>query len=102
MKVIFVSGAFRGSNSWEIHQNVLKAEQATAKLIGEGYAVICPHTMTANMQGLYEDRVYLDMCLELLRRCDASYFLKGWRNSAGAREEFAEATSLGIKVMFEE
>ena len=102
MKVIYVAGPFRGANSWEIHNNVLKAEQATAKLIGQGYAVITPHLLTANMQGLYEDRVYLDICLELLRRCDTIYMLKEWQNSAGSREEFAEATSMGLKVIFEE
>ncbi len=101
MHVVFISGAFRGANAWEIHQNVLRAEKATAKLIGEGYAVICPHTMTQNLSGLYPDRLFLDMCLELLRRCDIIYMLEGWSSSNGSCDELEEAERLGLEVMYE-
>ena len=100
MRVVFISGAFRGENSWVIHQHVIEAEKATAKLLGEGFAVICPHTMTQNMQGLYPDRVYLDTCLELVRRSDVIYMLKGWGNSEGALEELNLARELGKDVIY--
>lgn len=65
-KLVYIAEKFRGENAWEIHQNVLRAEEATIKLIGEGYAVICPHKITENMQGLYPDDVYLYNCEEIL------------------------------------
>jgi len=80
----------------------LRAEEATAKLIGEGWAVICPHKITENLQGLYPDEVYLDICMELLRRSDAIYMLKGWRESEGSIMEFNVAKDAQMEIYFEE
>lgn len=102
MKVIYIAGAFRGANAWEIHQNVLRAEEITAKLIGQGYAVICSHKMTENMQGLYDDQIYLDACMELIKRCDAIYMLKGWEDSEGSKEELSLALKEGKEVYYED
>ena len=101
MLVIYIAGAFRGDNAWVIHNNVLKAEQAMTELIGKGFAVICPHKMTENLQGLYPDQVFLDMCLEILARCDAVYFLSGWRQSEGASAEYKLAIELDKELLFE-
>lgn len=101
MKVCYVAGPFRGKNAWEIHRNVLDAESVIPYLIRQGYAPICPHKMTENLQGLFPDKVYLDICLELLRRCDAIYMLQGWENSEGSREELAEAKRLGLEILYE-
>ncbi len=102
MKVIYVAGAFRGTNAWIIHENTLKAEKAMVKLIGRGFAVICPHKMTENLQGLYPDQVFLDMCLEILKRCDAIYMLDNWKTSKGAQKELKLAIKLGKEVFYEE
>ncbi len=102
MKIVYVAGSFRGANSYEVHQNVIKAEQTMVKLIGQGYGVIVPHLMTANCQGLYPDQVYLDMCLELVRRADEVYVLKDWKRSRGTIEEISLASSLGKEITYEE
>ena len=102
MRIIYVAGKFRGKNSWEIHNNVLKAERAVVKLIGEGYAPICPHLITQNLQGLYPDQVYLDMCLEFLRVSDAIYVLDNWKQSKGTQTELREAINLGLDIIYEE
>ncbi len=100
--VVYIAGCFRARNSWEIHQNVLKAEQAMVRLIGEGFAVICPHKMTENLQGLYPDQVYLNMCLELVRRADEVFVLKGWHKSKGTIKEIKLAVELGKVIRYEE
>ncbi len=102
MKTIYIAGKFRGANAWEIHQNVLRAEAATARLIGLGYAVICPHKITENMQGLYSDETYLAMCIELLRHSDCIYVLKDWIQSKGTLSEIREATKGNKEVWYEE
>lgn len=102
MKVVDIVGSFRGNNSWEIHNNVLRAERAAVRLIGEGYAVIVPHLITANMQGLYPDQVYLDMCLEFVRRSEILYVLKGWTKSKGTIDEIKLAVQLNKKIYYEE
>ena len=103
--IAFISGKFRGSNHWEIHCNVLKAEAAIPKLFELGYIPYCPHKITENMQGFLPDEVFLDMCLEYIRqmnpKTDIMFMLEGWRSSRGAIEEYYLARELGITIMGE-
>ncbi len=101
MKVIYIAGKFRGKNHWEIHQNVINAEFAIPKLIEMGYAPVCPHKLTENLQDLFPDQTYLDICLELLRRCDAIYMLSNWRSSVGSCEELRMAKLWNKEVIYE-
>ena len=103
--IAFVSGKFRGYNYWEVHNNVLKAEAVIPKLKEMGYAPIVPHKITEFMQGLFADKTYLDMCLEIINalrpECDMLYLLRGWERSAGAVEERELAVSKNLKIVEE-
>ncbi len=99
VKVVYIAGAFRAKTQWEIMQNVRKAEDASLKLWKLGYAVICPHTMTQYFHNECPDKVWLDGCLELLKRCDAIYLVDGWQDSAGSLEEYKLAKELGLLIM---
>ncbi len=99
IKVVYIAGAFRAKTQWGIMQNVRKAEDASLKLWKMGYAVICPHTMTQHFQNECPDNVWLDGCLELLKRCDAIYLVEGWENSEGSVEELKIAQELGLVIM---
>ena len=99
IKVIYVAGAFRAKTQWGIMQNVRKAEDASLKLWKLGYAVICPHTMTQHFQNECPDEIWLDGCLELLRRCDAIYLVEGWQDSEGSLEECELAQELGLVII---
>ena len=101
MKLVYICGRFRGDNHWEIHQNVLKAEAVIPHLISQGYAPICMHKITENLQGLFPDETYLDICIKVLSACQAIYMLKGWQKSEGSKQEWEYATSHGIEVMYE-
>ena len=46
-----------------------------------------------------DEHEYMDICLAMLRCCDAIYLLNGWRASAGASAEYALAYKLGLKVI---
>jgi len=101
-KVIYVAGAFRADSSWRIEQNVRRAEEAALKLWKEGWAVICPHTMTRFYQDECPDDVWLDGCMALLFVSDAAYFLKGWQGSLGSIKEHEFAKELELDIIYEE
>jgi len=99
IKVVYVAGAFRAKTQWGILQNVRKAEDASLHLWELGYAVICPHTMTQHFQNECPDEVWLEGCIELLKRADAIYLVDGWQTSKGSLEELKIAKKLGLTIM---
>lgn len=98
MKVVYIAGPFRGADSWEIAQNVRRAEELALAGWRAGFAVICPHSNTQHYQGAAPDEVWLLGDLEILRRCDAVLTTEDWRNSKGACVEVNEAQERGIPV----
>uniref|UniRef100_A0A6M3J7I4 DUF4406 domain-containing protein n=1 Tax=viral metagenome TaxID=1070528 RepID=A0A6M3J7I4_9ZZZZ len=99
MKLVYVAGPFRGPNSWEIEQNIRRAETLALEVWRLGAACICPHTNTRFFQGAADDTVWLDGDLEILRRCDAVLMTDDWERSTGARAERDEAAKRGIAVL---
>lgn len=100
MKLIYVAGKYRGKTINETYENIQVARQASTELWQKGYAVLCPHTNTSFMDGLVPDDTFLQGTMEILRRCDAIYLLPNWKQSEGARAEFALADELGLEVIF--
>jgi len=98
MKIVYVAGPFRGSNSWEIEQNIRRAEALALEVWRMGAACICPHTNTRFFQGAADDAVWLDGDLEILRRCDAVLMTPDWDKSRGARAEHDEAVKCHVPV----
>lgn len=98
MKVIYIAGPFRGSNSWEIECNIRRAEVLALEVWRAGYAALCPHTNNRYFTGAAPDDVWLRGDLELLKRCDAVLTTEDWHRSAGARNEVDLALRLGIPV----
>lgn len=106
MKVAYVAGPFRSATHWGVVQNVRAAELVALKYWKQGYAVICPHTNTANFDGAVpkdtEQSVWLDGDLELLRRSDVLVAMSTWERSSGARAEVELAKNLGLTIIFDE
>ena len=99
MKTVFVAGPFRAAISWEIQQNVTRAEQVALELWRMGLAVLCPHSNCRHFQGAAPDDVWLRGDLEMVSRFDAVVMLPTWEFSEGARGEHAHAIKEG-KVVF--
>lgn len=100
MRVVYVAGPFRGPNSWEIEQNIRRAETLALEVWRMGAAVLCPHTNTRFFQGAADDAIWLDGDLELLKRCDAILMTPDWQRSSGARAEEEFARVCGVKVFY--
>jgi len=99
MKLVFISGPFRANSTWEVEQNIRKAEELALEYWRQGYAVICPHTNTRFFQGALEDDVWLKGDIEILKRCDAIAFVEGWEMSEGSREEYQLAIKSGLEIL---
>ena len=96
MTVVYLAGPFRAPNSWEIEQNIRRAETLALEVWRAGMACICPHANTRFYQGAAPDKVWLKGDLELVRRCDAVLLTPDWIRSTGARAEKAFAEHHGI------
>ena len=101
MKIIYIAGAYRNSTEWGLVENIRHAEREAIKLWQENWVVICPHKNTAHFGGLCPDNTWLEGDLEILRRCDAVYMLRGFRSSLGAMAEHKLAIELGKEIIYE-
>ena len=98
MKLLYVAGPYRAATEWALEQNIRAAEAATVRLVQMGYAVICPHKNSAHLGGVAPDETWLQICLEIVSRCDAIYLLKGWRQSKGAKREWKRAIACKLEI----
>ena len=98
MKLIYIAGPFRASNSWEVERNIRRAEGLALKVWRAGAACICPHANTRFFQGAGPDSVWLEGDLKIVRRCDAILTTSDWMKSTGARHEVVLAQRLELPV----
>lgn len=96
-KRVYISGAITGTTDYL--QRFAKAEE---KLTKQGFSVINPAKVNAQMPDDTTYEEYMKMSFCLLSLCDVAYFLNGWRNSNGANKEYRYALEHSIKAIFEE
>ena len=101
MKLVFVSGPYRGKDFMDIERNIQNAQLASMRLWRQGYAVFCPHLNSAHFDGLVPDETFLAGDIEILGRCDCIFMLKNWQDSVGARAEYQYAIEHRLEVMSE-
>ena len=103
MRLAFIAGPYRAQHAWQVEENIQRAKAVARKYWQQGYAVICPHMNTALMGWEGDgDQVWLDGCLEMVRRCDVVVMMKRWGTSEGARGEFNLAVDLGKELVYDE
>jgi hypothetical protein len=82
--------------------NLIVARRGAAELWDLGFTVHCPHLNTANFEDeckcTYED--YLAGDFEIIKRCDAVFFLPDWQRSCGSIQERRLALSKGIPCYY--
>lgn len=97
--VCYLAGPFRGRNSWEIAQNIRRAEALALEAWQQGVAVICPHANTAHYQDAAPDEMWLYGDLAILARCDVLLLTPDWARSSGATAERDFAIARGMPVV---
>jgi hypothetical protein len=101
MKVAYVAGPYRDPRGpYYIGRNIEVAREIAIALWNMGYAVVCPHTNTAFMDGAAPDSVWLNGDLEILRRCDIIVMVPGWEKSTGAKGELLCAKDASLSVYY--
>jgi hypothetical protein len=101
MKIIYVAGPYRADGWHNVWENIMAARDVARKLWLEGWAVVCPHANSILMDGPdIPARTFLDGDIEILRRCDALFAMRGWERSEGARAEIAEAKRMGLEIIY--
>ena len=99
--VVYIAGPYRftakvGRTELE---NIRLAERLAIALARAGVFFFCPHLNSAHQTGVAPARYYLDLDLEVLRRCcDVVVLLPGWRHSLGTIGEIVLARKLGLRV----
>ena len=80
---MYISGAITGTDNYM--ERFAKAEK---ELTENGYSVINPAKVNAQLpeDTTYEE--YMKMCFCMLDMCDSIYMLKGWEKSCGANREY--------------
>ena len=92
--VVYIAGPISDCNG-NAKENFKKAEENLLKVPGN--VVINPMHLPA---GLSQES-YMDICLAMVRACDAIYMLSGWDNSLGAKTEHALAKKLNKNIIYQ-
>jgi len=97
--LIYVCGPFRAETGEEIDQNIQNAVDTAVELAGMGFQPICPHLLGMRWpkhMTRMNDQFWLDLTMEVMRRCDVIFCLSRWGDSVGCAAEIREANRLKI------
>ena len=95
MRLVYVAHPFGGKK-----KNIKDAQEVVRQLVRQkhGYVFLSP---LQALGFLNEDISYeesMEMCLQLLKRCDELWLCNGWEKSKGCNMEWAAAKALGIPI----
>ena len=93
---VYISGPISKDKAY--YRKFLNAE---IKLKKAGHEVINPARLGKCLPKSFITADYLDVELPLIRKCDAVFFLKGWKDSYGSRKEYEYALKQEVKLVFE-
>ena len=93
---IYISGAI--SNTDDYMERFAKAEK---ELTEQGYSVVNPAKVNAQLPEDTNYEEYMKMCFCMLDMCDGIYMLKGWEKSCGANREYGYAMAKEKTIFIE-
>ena len=92
---IYIAGKISDDKNYK--QKFRKAERFLRKF---GHSVMNPAWIVPSDEFRWED--YMQISSMMQARCNAVYFLKGWKQSEGAKIEFKRCSQLNQKAYFED
>ena len=93
---IYISGAITGTNDY-----MERFANAEKELTEQGYSVVNPAKVNAQLPEDTNYEEYMNMCFCMLDMCDGIYMLKGWNKSLGANRELGYALAKDMIIMYE-
>lgn len=96
---IYISGKITGLEYEEYMHNFNRAEQ---KLKEKGFSVINPARVNGELPADTTYEEYMRMSFVMLDMADGIYMLRNWKESKGAKREYAKAKKDGKLICYEE
>lgn len=93
---IYISGAITGTTDY-----MERFEKAEKELIEQGYSVVNPAKVNAQLPEDTTYEQYMKMSFCMLDMCDSIYMLKGWKKSCGANREYGYALASDMIIICE-
>ncbi len=98
MKIAYIAGSYTGKTTYEVRNNIRRAEKVQEWAWNNNYAAICPHTNTAFLDGMCDNQVWLTGYLNILQVCELMILVPNWEDSSGTKNEIELAKKIGIPV----
>ena len=99
MERVYVAGQFRNPSPELVNINIIRAQRAGAKIAAKGCFPVVPHSMTAGFNELQPAEFWLEATMEEMLTCDAVFFMPGWEESEGCKEEYRVAAERGMRII---
>ena len=92
---VYISGAITDAPDFKD-----RFKEAEKHLRGLGFNVINPAGLQDNVTiGDFTHYDYMNICVALIELTDCVYFLDGWENSDGSKDEYNYACNIGIPTV---
>ena len=93
----FIAGPYRAETKEGVELNIQSAKKTAELAILKGYFPLCPHLSTDRMDRIIpklNDDYWLEMTMEMMKRCDLVILSQGYSYSDGTLAEIEEAKRL--------
>lgn len=93
---IYISGAITGTDDF-----MERFEKAEKELTEQGYSVVNPAKVNAQLPEDTSYEEYMKMCFCMLDICEAIFMIQGWSKSRGSIREYGYAMAKDMIIMYE-
>ena len=93
---VYISGAITGT--YDYMERFAKAEK---ELTEQGYSVVNPAKVNAQLPEDTSYEEYMKMCFCMLDMCESIFMIQGWSKSFGANRELGYAMANDMTIVYE-